>query len=176
MLLVLTFAAAIVVLVALRQYFRARGTRVVHCPSTGDAVAVTLSGGQTLLDPQLRLHVRTCTYWPERRDCAQLCVREIEDSPVECLFAKILASWYKDARCAFCQRPISPVTPGSLSPGLLSPGGDILDWPQVEPERVFDVMATHRPLCASCLVAETFRRRFPDRVVDRPERPPRTAA
>jgi len=44
-------------------------------------------------------------------------------------------------------------------------------WDEVPGERLNEILSTHRPLCFDCLVAETFRDRFPDRIVEDPLRP-----
>jgi hypothetical protein len=42
------------------------------------------------------------------------------------------------------------------------------EWPEIPPEQIPGVLATHLPVCWNCHIAETFRRMFPERVVDRP--------
>jgi hypothetical protein len=43
-------------------------------------------------------------------------------------------------------------------------------WPDVAPETLPQVLATHKPVCFDCYVAETFRREHPELVVDNPWR------
>jgi hypothetical protein len=56
---------------------------------------------------------------------------------------------------------------GSLPPALRAPNGRVVEWTDIEPSALFDVLVTHQPVCASCDVAETFRTRYADRVVER---------
>jgi hypothetical protein len=52
-------------------------------------------------------------------------------------------------------------------PALLSPEGVTREWQQVSPEKLPDVLATHKPVCWNCHICETFRREYSDVVVDR---------
>jgi hypothetical protein len=89
-----------------RAYRRFRGPRVVTCPETGTAVAVELNAGKAAFtgafdEPELRLS--SCSRWPERQDCGQECVKQIEEAPDGCLVREKLAAWYG--------RPLRPLRP-----------------------------------------------------------------
>jgi hypothetical protein len=161
--------------VALRIYLRERGPRVVHCPATNEAVLVHLAAGRAAAGLHRRgvLEVSRCTSWPERRHCAQGCLAEIERGPDHCLFQQVLAHWYRGKECAFCHRSIPERHWGDLQPSLLAPDGRILMWSEIPPATLYQVLETHRPVCASCDLAETFRQRHADWVVERPRRTPR---
>ena len=152
---------------------RARQLRVVHCPATGSGAALHLRPGRSAwslgVSPPTR--VTQCSLWPERRLCAQSCLAEIHESPEHCAFQKILARWYCGKRCAFCARDIPPVCWGEIRPSLLSPDRRVVAWIDIHPPAVYDVLSTHRPVCASCGVAEAFREQHPDLVVERPHAP-----
>jgi hypothetical protein len=158
---------------ALRVYREAVELRVVHCPATGGAAAVRVEAARSAL--RLGLHggarVTQCSLWPSRRHCAQTCLAEVSESEEGCRFRRVLAHWYAGKRCTFCRRAIAPVRWGELRPALLSPQGRLVSWAEIAPLSVFEVLRTHAPVCASCDVAETFRRRYPDRVVERAPRP-----
>ena len=49
--------------------------------------------------------------------------------------------------------------------------GAIVAWDAFRAEQVVDVLATHKPVCWDCRVAESFRREHPELVTDRPPRP-----
>ncbi len=53
----------------------------------------------------------------------------------------------------------------------MAPHGAIVAWHAFRPEEVLDVLATHKPVCWDCRVAESFRREHPELVTDRPPRP-----
>ena len=158
-------------------WYRSRGVRVVRCPATRQAARIELASARAglLLTPLAQVPVRRCTLWPERRDCAQWCCDEIELSPHGCRMEGILADWYQTKRCAFCGRTVPRPALGEIKPALRAPDGHVVEWSDIEPARLFDVLVTHQPVCASCDVAETFRSRYADWVVERPRptvRPP----
>jgi hypothetical protein len=66
-------------------YRRFAGTKLPTCPETHAIAAVELDAKHAALTaavgaPELR--VKTCSRWPQRHDCPQDCVRELEDDPL----------------------------------------------------------------------------------------------
>ena len=168
-LMVLLLAAAYAA-AAVWTYHHTRGVRVVRCPVTHQTVRIELAAARAaaLLAPRSAVTVRTCSLWPERRSCAQWCCDDIEMSRHGCRMDAILAEWYAGKRCAYCQREVRPPAMGELRPALRAPDGELIEWSDIDPTRLYDVLATHQPVCASCDVAETFRSRHGDWVVERP--------
>src|SRR6185503_2535850 len=82
---------------ALLETRRYRGTMLITCPETTAFEAVVVdwrhaAASGLLGAPDLRL--QDCTRWPERQDCAQMCLRQIEMSPESCLVKRILTRFY----------------------------------------------------------------------------------
>src|SRR6266508_6367092 len=157
-----------------RGYRRFRGARVVTCPETGKSVAVEVKAAKaawnaTFSEPELRLE--SCSRWPDRQDCAQECVAQIEEAPDGCLVRERLAEWYADACCALCGRAIGEIHWIDRKPGLLTPDSKTIDWSEIVPEELPTILTTHKPICWNCHVAESFLRRYPDRVVKNPRKP-----
>lgn len=156
-----------------RAFLAFRGTRVVVCPETHQAAAVTLDARRAATSASLgQAHLRldACSRWPERQGCGQECLDQIASAPESCLLRRILADWYADRSCVLCQRPFGALHWHDHRPALLSPEGAVVEWAHFPAERVSDVLATHRPLCWSCGVSEAFRRDHPQLVTDRPPR------
>lgn len=152
-----------------------RGTRIVVCPENREMVAVEVDARHAALSApggRLDLRLETCTRWPEKQGCGQECLGQIETAPEACLLRSILTDWYATKHCAYCRRAFGKLHWHDHRPSLLAPDGALVDWPGFAPERVVDVLATHKPVCWDCRVAEGFRRERPDLVLDRP---PRTA-
>lgn len=70
--------------VAMAAYRRYRGVRTVQCPATGTpaeievdrvTAAVSATTGHTVLN------VERCSHWPERKDCGQECLAQVEPPP-----------------------------------------------------------------------------------------------
>ena len=116
--------------------------------------------------PELRL--RDCSRWPERAGCGQVCLTQVEESPEACLVRTMLERWYEGKRCAYCRRAFAAIRWHDHKPGLRAPDGGVREWSDVPPETLTEVLRTHRPVCRNCLVAEGFRLRFPELVVERP--------
>jgi len=172
--LIVAIASGFVVFVAVQAaiaWRRWRGTRVITCPETQRAAAVDLDLSRAVLGslagrPDLRL--RDCTRWPERKTCGQTCLTQIEESPVDCLVRTMLERFYEGRTCVFCRRPFAVIHWHDHRPGLRAPDGRLREWYGIPPETLDDVLATHQAVCWNCLMAEGFRQRFPELVLDRP--------
>lgn len=154
----------------LRAYFAYRGKRLVTCPETHKAEAVSVAAGEAavgafLTEPTLRL--KECSRWPERQDCGQECLKQIEVDPANCLVWNIVSKWYEGKSCVFCHKQIGPLHHLDHAPALLAPDHKTVEWNQVRPEQLPEIFETHRPVCWNCHVAETFRRTHPELVVNR---------
>lgn len=80
---------------------------------------------------------------------------------------KLLMRFFDGKACAICKRPISPVHRTGLKPGLLNPAThEIHSWDEIPNANLSAALETHLPVCSACEVAESFRQRFPDLVVD----------
>lgn len=169
--LLLTLAALyFVVPFVVGTYIRYRGKRVIICPETRKPAAVEVDAGHAALTaavshPDLRL--KSCTRWPEREDCGQECLLQIELSPEGCLVRNILTDWYRGKNCVSCGKEFGEVHWLDHTPALLSPDGKTVEWREVPPEEVPGVLATHFPVCWDCHITETFCREHPDMIVDR---------
>jgi hypothetical protein len=157
--------------VLFRSFRKLRGPRVVACPETGETVAVEVAAMKAALGSvagEAELRLASCTRWPERQACGQECLAEIASAPDGCLVRDRVTAWYADKRCSLCGRAIGEVHWYDRKPALLAPDLTTVEWSAVAPEKVPEVLATHKPLCWNCLVAESFLRQHPDRVVQDP--------
>jgi hypothetical protein len=175
----LYFVATLVVVGALyallrrpiSEYIRMRGARVVACPETEQPAAVTVDARHaafTSVGGHEHLRLESCSRWPDRAGCGQECLRQIEAQPMDCLVKTQVTRWYADKSCAICGKALGAVDWASHKPALRAPDGRTLEWSDVTPETMFQVMDTHQAICWDCHVAETFRRQRPDLVLDNP--------
>jgi|SRR5208282_1242274 len=153
-----------------RAYFEYRGKRLITCPETHKAAAVDVAAGEAafgafLSEPTLRL--RECSRWPERKDCGQDCLKQIEADPENCLVWNIVAQWYEGKKCVFCHKTFGELHRMDHTPALLEPDHTTVEWKDLPPEKLPEVFGSFRPVCWNCHVAETFRRLHPDLVVER---------
>lgn len=171
--------AAFVTLQVVSAWRRWRGTRIIICPETERPAAVDLDlryalAGSILGRPELRL--RDCSRWPERSQCGQVCLSQVEETTDACLVRVMLDRWYEGKTCAYCRRAFVTIHGHDHERGLRSPEGRLREWSEVPPETLPEVLFTHQAVCRNCLAAESFRLEFPDVVVDRPPRPDYRAA
>jgi|SRR5579872_4639610 len=157
-------------------YFEYRGKRVITCPETHATAAVDVAAGEAavgafLSEPTLRL--KQCSRWPERQDCGQECLQQIETDPDNCLVWNVVSQWYAGKKCAICQKTFVKLHHLDHAPGLLGPNHTTVEWRQLRPEQLPEVMATHQPVCWNCHVSELFRRLYPELIVDREPEPKR---
>ena len=160
----------------IRAYFQLRGKRLVTCPETHKAEAVDIAVGEAavgafLSEPTLRL--AECSRWPERQDCGQDCLQQVEIDPANCLVWNIVSKWYEGKSCVFCHKQFGPLHHLDHAPALLGPDHKTVEWKELRPQQLPEIMETHRPVCWNCHIAETFRRTHPELVVNRELEPKR---
>ena len=90
--IVLLVLAVLVVylVIAVRTWTHVHGARVVVCPETQKPVAVRVDVGHavtTAVWEQPELRVTSCSRWPERQDCDQPCVKQIDPEAAKTLAA-----------------------------------------------------------------------------------------
>src|SRR5271165_3004854 len=172
-LVVVTLALGLFVFRAIpgiRAYFDYRGKRLITCPETHKTEAVDVAAteaavGAFLSEPTLRL--KECSRWPERQNCGQECLQQIEIGPENCLVWNIVSQWYEGKQCVICHKTFGKLHHLDHAPGLLDPDHKTVEWRELRPEQLPEVFATHRPVCWDCHVTEMFRRLYPELVVDR---------
>jgi hypothetical protein len=170
--LLVAFAALAVGGVALFRSWRAwRQGRLITCPDNEQPAAVRVDAFRAAVSGGLGgIRLSECSRWPEKKDCGQECLRQIEEGPGECLVRTLVARWYDGKECACCGKPIRDVAWADQRPGLRGPDGRYMAWPDVPPEALPDMFRTHVPVCWDCLVVQKLAETNPDAVTVRPPR------
>lgn len=156
---------------AVRVYLTFRGNRLVSCPENHRPAAVHVAAGKAALEAMVgnqQLSLNACSRWPERESCGQECLAEIEEAPKACLVSTIINHWYQGQVCTYCQKPFGDIHWHDHPPALLNRDRKTVQWNEIPAENLQQAFETHRPVCWSCHMAETFRREHPESVVDRP--------
>jgi hypothetical protein len=164
-------ALAVGLTVAIRTYLTYRKEMIVTCPENGETAAVRVDAANAVkevLYGRENFHLNKCSRWPERADCGQGCLAQIEADPKGCMAWTLMTEWFQDKTCVYCQRPFHAVHWHDRPPALLGPGKKTAQWNEIPAEKLPEALKTHQPVCWSCHMAETFRREHPDLVVDRP--------
>jgi hypothetical protein len=155
---------------AIRTYFTFRGKRLITCPETHETEAVDVAARVAALNAFVggpKLHLDRCSRWPERQDCGQECLQQVESDPENCLLWNIVANWYEGQSCVYCHKPFGRLQHLDHPPALMGPDNITSEWKQLRPEQLPAIFATFKPVCWNCHIAETFRREHPELVTDR---------
>jgi hypothetical protein len=167
---VLVGAVAVGLTVAVRAYMKYRGKRVITCPETQHPAAVHVNAGNAAREAvfgKQDIHLDQCSRWPERQNCGQDCLSQIEADPEACLVWNMVDKWYQGKSCAYCQRPFKDIHWHDHQPALLGPDRNIAQWGEIPPENLPVVFQNFLPVCWNCFIAETYRRNHPGQVCDR---------
>jgi len=143
---------------AYKTFVTFRGMRVLTCPDSGQTAGVELKSCRASLTglfgkPVLR--VQECSRWPKRAGCDEGCIREVEAAPANHRVPVMLTEWCHEHACVCCGAPIRKVHVGPHEPHLMSPELRIIEWRQVPPQNLPQVLDTCGPVCENCLLAET---------------------
>ena len=79
----------------------------------------------------------SCTLWPERRDCDQDCLREIEKTPKDHRVWNIASEWFTGKKCVYCRKPIEAVSHVDHAPALMRIADHrTVEWKDLPPEQL----------------------------------------
>lgn len=159
--------------IAIRQYWKLWGTILVTCPETQKTEAVEIATGQAAASAAAGLqHVKLkiCSRWPERKECDQDCLSQLESDPERHWVWNIAADWYAGKNCVFCRKPIGDLNHFDHRPALLDLEGKAVEWDEICPKDLPEMLSFCQPVCWNCCVVQNFRQEHPELVVERPSR------
>jgi hypothetical protein len=171
LLVLIAIGAAAVAVRAFRTYFKFRGKRIVSCPENHRAAAVDVSAVKAAAKAAIgapHLALSQCSRWPERANCGQQCLAQIEETPRACLVRTIVNQWYAGRDCVYCHQPFHEIHWYDHPPALLDQENRTIGWKDIPAGSLQQTFRTHLPVCRNCHVAQTFRRVRPELVVIRP--------
>src|SRR5450759_3333019 len=167
-------SAILLAWIAIRGYRLYREVQVVTCPQNGVPVAVKLHAvraAATNLTGNADFRLKSCSRWPERRDCGQECLSQIEAAPRGCNVRSILARSYQGAHCALCRVDTGEIGRGAHKPVLMSPDRKTrIEWDEVPPQELPKVLSTHSKICWNCHMEESCRTLRPNLATRNPSR------
>jgi len=167
----LVAVAAMYVTWRVREALRFRGQMLVTCPETHQPAAVKLSVTRTAAKALGGRHdheLCDCSRWPERGDCEQDCLEQVERDPENHRVWTIAARWYAGKQCAYCGKTIETLSHFDRSPALLSDESRTEEWDDVPAQNLPEEFSHDLPVCWSCHIAQTLLREHPELVVRRP--------
>jgi hypothetical protein len=168
--ILLVIGAVYALTIAVRTYRHYHGERVITCPETRKPAAVHIDLGgaaREALFGKATIHLDQCSRWPERQNCGQECLSEVNADPEKCLVWNMVDQWYHGKSCAYCQKPFGDIRWHDRHPALLGPDRNVVQWNEVAAENLPGIFQNYLPVCWNCYIAETYRREHSDRVVER---------
>jgi hypothetical protein len=145
-------------------WLKYRGRRVVTCPDNHNPAGVTVDSIHAMAtaigaSPQVRLE--SCSRWPEKANCGQECLSEIETSGEDCLVRNILLAWYVGKVCDSCEQPIGEISVAGAKPAVLRADGVSMEWSEIPAERLEEILLAATPICFACHTARKMVREHP---------------
>jgi hypothetical protein len=157
---------------AVQVWRRWRGVRLVTCPETSRAAAVTVdrmhAAATAFFEGTAEIRLSICSRWATRGRCRQPCLLALTRAGQAATVDAVMTDWYSGHRCSVCGGPVRHVASHARTPALAGPDGVTVEWRSLPPEQLVDLFDTHRAVCWDCHLAESFRRLNPDLYVDRP--------
>ncbi len=154
------------VLVSLQDYYRNRGLQSVTCPDTGEPAGVEVDrkfAFMTAWRGEEHWRLQACSRWPEKGDCGQECLEQLEDSPEN--IERFLKKWYEGKSCAICERALTPSDWRRSRLAVLNQQQQLFELRQMFLEDLQSALQDMRPLCWNCHQEERERQAVPPRVL-----------
>lgn len=154
------------VAVELQAYFANRGRRSVVCPENGEAADVEVDRNyalQTALHNHESSRLESCTRWPEKGDCGQDCLVQLDPSPEN--VERLLRKWFEGKTCAICTCPLTASDWQRSRLAVLNAQQKIFELRHMRLDQLQSSLKNTRPLCWNCHQEERTRQARPSRVL-----------
>ncbi len=154
------------VALSLQSYFQNRGRQSAICPENGAPVDIEVDRKYafwTAWRGQEHSRLQSCTRWPEKGDCGQECLAQVDPSPEN--VERLMLGWHKGKSCAVCTRAITPADWRRGRLGWLDQQYKLVELRQVNLRQLQSALAEMRPLCWTCHQEERLRQAVPPRLL-----------
>ena len=152
------------VALSIQNYYRNRGRKAAICPDNSEAVAVEFDNKfafWSALRGKEHTRLASCTRWPEKGDCGQECLSQIDPTPEN--IERLMLGWYKGRLCAICARNITPSDWRRNRLALLNEHHKLVELRDLDLHGLQAALTTMRPLCWICHQEERVRQAAPSR-------------
>jgi hypothetical protein len=148
--------------VSLQSYFRNRGRRTVVCPENHEPVTVEVDNKfafRTALRGQEHERLASCSRWPEKHDCGQECLAQVDPTPEN--LERLLQKWYQGKSCAICNRALSLADWRRSRLALLNEKQKLFELRHMHLDEIPSALDHMTPLCWNCHQEERARQAAP---------------
>lgn len=149
---------------SLQSYFRNRGRRSVICPENHQPVDVEVDSKfsfWTALRGQEHERLHSCSRWPEKGECGQECLAQVDPTPEN--VERLLSKWYEGKACGICGRLLGPSDWRRSRLALLNEKQKLFELRHMQLDELPTVLDRMRPLCWNCHQEERARQAEPRR-------------
>jgi len=136
---------------SLQNYYANRGRQPVKCPDSGQPADVTVDrkfAFWAALRGQEHSRLESCSRWPEKGDCGQECLAQLEASPEN--IRSLLTKWYEGKSCALCARSLAPSDWQRSRLAVLNREQKLFELRQMTLENLASALENMSPLCWTC--------------------------
>ncbi len=137
-------------LFVLLKYHHEPTKQVVVCPETRTQAEVEVDRRHalfTLLKNQKELRLKTCSRWPERADCDEDCLAQLEIGPQT---ERVLGKWCEGKNCAICAVPIKRTDWLRGRAGILDASHTLVELRDLDCTQLPMILDQYEPLCWKC--------------------------
>ena len=167
--IVLFFLGAVLVTglpvaVSLESYYANRGRKPAVCPDTGQPVEIEADDEYAFwsaLRGQEHSRLKSCSRWPEKADCDQECLAQVNPSPEN--VDRLLTKWYAGKTCAICERELCASDWRRSRLALLNEQHKLFELRHMHLDELQSTLQHMRPLCWNCHQEERARQAVPGR-------------
>ena len=152
--------------ISLQSYFRNRGRRTVVCPDNHEPVTVELDNKfafTTALRGEEHERLQSCSRWPDKHDCGQECLAQVNPSPEN--LERLLHKWYQGKSCAICKHPLTPADWRRSRLALLNENQKLFELRHMHFDEIPSALDHMAPLCWNCHQEERARQAVPPRIL-----------
>jgi len=150
------------VALSLQNYYANRGRQAVTCPDSGQKADVEVDrkfAFWAALRGQEHSRLESCSRWPEKGDCGQECLAQLEPSPEN--VDRLLRKWYEGKSCAICTHALTPSDWRRSRLAVLNQEHQLFELRQMQLDQLQGTLENMRPLCWSCHQEERARQAVP---------------
>ena len=154
------------VALSLQNYYRNRGRQSVTCPDSGQVVDIEVDrkfAFWSALRGQEHSRLESCSRWPEKEDCGQECLAQLEPSPEN--IERQLTKWYQGKTCAICARALSPGDWRRSRLAVLNERQKLFELRDMHLDELQTALQGMRPLCWNCHQEERARQAVAARIL-----------
>jgi len=151
---------------SLQAYFQNRGRQAAICPENGEPVNIEVDRKYafwTAYRGQEHTRLKSCTRWPEKGDCGQECLAQLNPSPEN--VERLMMNWYRGKSCAICARAITPPDWRRGRLAWLDSEQKLVELRQVDLKQLQFALKDMRALCWTCHQQERERQAFTARAL-----------